>query len=463
MKANFFTTSLVLAFLCTGAAFSQLQSFDLSTYKNPYFKRSELDLGLNLNGSSQWDNTINNSFGNRNAIFGGNFNGTFSQTLNSPTEQRSWQFRLYDSPSFSKNKNAYVADTIKKKQLFLNRLNLGLNTTNRFYKSNRMFFEIALNSYFSNDYSNSKANNYNGTEDNIVSSASAISGFVRLAIGKGRVEEVEDARLAVYILDDLEKHNRLGHAPTDEEILEFSKVITQLKNKRFFDTRLSKIEEITAVDSFLTASSLAKSHDAAYFTTITDNWDNAAGPRRYAGFRYSVGVIPTLNYGWFKYTGQSVNQNRSLGAGVDLQLNYLKPVNLYWQLDGSFNVRYQFRRETNNNPFSPANNINQIYATAFGKLGFYPNSRSSYNLSLGIIYYKTYNKLTESQTNSNAQSINPTLAIDAYYYITQRLRLQANCTVYFYNMHYNNYIEYAQLTSNSLNQNFNIALTYSLF
>lgn len=474
-------SKLLLLFMVTcmgaGSALAQLQTFDLALYKNPFYKRSQLDFTLNLNGSTYWNEnkTLGNSLKNSSSGIGGQFYGTFFQTLNSETVQRTRQISFTESPSFAKYENDDL-NTSYTGHNNQNYLDFSVNTADRFYKSNLTFFELDINADASHNASYSSYNLYNTITDTLFNSNTFnnkhfnTNGSIGLRYGKGRIESVEDARLAVYILDDLQKHNRLAHAPTSEEILEFAKVITKIKNKRFFDARLRKIEEITVIDSFLTASNLSSAKDAAYFTTVNDNWDNAAGPARSAGFRYSVGISP--NFLWNKtiYTGQPNDESHIMGVSGDLRFDYSKPINLYWQLDGGLDLKYSFLKAVNADTTSTKGNVNQFGSILSGKLGYYPNSRSYYSASLGLQYIKAYSKLLNPPFNTSAkgdfQSFFPTFTLNGYYYISQQLRFQFSYTINYFNskshdsydMILNNYPDYKNFS-----QNFSVTLTYSFF
>jgi hypothetical protein len=159
---------------------------------------------------------------------------------------------------------------------------------------------------------------------------------------------VQDARLAIYILDDLAKSGDLKRTPTADETLAFSQFITQTKNQRFFDSRIRKIAEITAIDSFLTVLDLKAESNASYYTLLNDNWDNANGPVRRTGGRFSVGFMPGIDLYYNEsrtylrdslnnpdviesYTNRSTNQNDSWNMDAIASYAWDKPVNLYWQ------------------------------------------------------------------------------------------------------------------------------------
>jgi hypothetical protein len=112
---------------------------------------------------------------------------------------------------------------------------------------------------------------------------------VPISIGHGRIEPIEDLRLAIYILEELNKAGRIDKMPPENVVLEMAKEISKIKKKRFFDTRIKKISELQAVDSFLLANNIVVSHDINYFAVLNDQWDYASGPSRTSGFSVNTG------------------------------------------------------------------------------------------------------------------------------------------------------------------------------
>ncbi|MBK6283081.1 MAG: hypothetical protein IPF54_10840 [Draconibacterium sp.] len=55
-------------------------------------------------------------------------------------------------------------------------------------------------------------------------------------------------------------------------MVEFSTLISQLKNKRFFDSRKQKEAELVALDSFLVNKGIVDEKSIKYFTGLEDIW-----------------------------------------------------------------------------------------------------------------------------------------------------------------------------------------------
>ena len=137
---------------------------------------------------------------------------------------------------------------------------------NRKYDPSNWFFEF--NQDLRIAYSNNK--NIIKTSSNITdrkTTSYSISGFLPVKFGKGRIENVGDARQALFILESFEKQNLLLRELNAEDIIEFATLISQLKNKRFFDARLRKIGELKAIDEFLKTKNIISNPQIEYFTS----------------------------------------------------------------------------------------------------------------------------------------------------------------------------------------------------
>ena len=469
-------------------SFGQLDSFNLEQYKNPFYKRQQLDLNFNLNGSNGFNDLsyINNPYRVSGSSLSGSVQGNYYFVENSLKKQTYWKMTLNEIPFFSYQKSKYDSDTAySKTNSKRNQIAWNLQTYNRFYVTPAYFFEVDLNGSASNDYDNYSLDYYamnTNTQvgyDDSKTNNTELSGELSLRIGRGRIEYVEDARLAVYILDDLRKHNRLSRTPTDEEILEFSKIITQVKNKRFFDARIRKIEEISTVDSFLVSTNLINKSDAAYFTTLNDNWVNAAGPARQSGFRYSFGLTPSglwaqwinkTNSSVFNYTNSnSIHNQREIGIAGNILIDYNKPISLKWQLDGGLNIAYKIYGEKNTYNYHDGNGVSSdnthykdLYGTLFITLGFYPNSRTYFSGTTGLRSEYTENEQIDPVSYHHYdKGLGPYLSFAGYYYISERLRLMAN---YYFRYSSEEYSGSSYLSKyKSLNQNFSLSLSYAFF
>ncbi|MBI9063769.1 MAG: hypothetical protein JEZ14_17440, partial [Marinilabiliaceae bacterium] len=149
--------------------------------------------------------------------------------------------------------------------------------------------------------------------------------------GKGRIERIEDARQVLYILDALDKEGRLKRVPTDEEILQIARRVSELKNERFFDSRHKRINEIREMDAILKELDLISEEDALYYTNLYDMWQYGANEARLAGIRFSAGLRTKLNSNKSEVNDELRYEQKEIGYFGVIRLEYENPFHLKWQ------------------------------------------------------------------------------------------------------------------------------------
>jgi hypothetical protein len=471
--AGLFTLLSFFAITANG----QLDTFDLSSYKLPEFKRSQLDLNLNLSGSNGFSNHRDEGF-DKQTHTSGNLGGPFSLTYNSYENSEKKQLtrlvQLSLSPGF--NFNSANGKTLQKSAII--GVDGAVSQVYRNYFRRNLFFEPDIQLIAS-----ASSGNYRNV--NILTKSSDRYALVDLEVpllmGKGRIEPVQDARLAVYILEDLYKEGRITRLPGQEEIIALASLISEIKNKRFFDYRIRKIAEIEKVDSFLQAGGFISKADARYFTTLNDNWDNSAGPLRESGRRFSAGLVPntTLSrtYNKVEYdttTTDYITKNRTSIFGIRAFADYTVaiPMDLHWQKNWSLNASYGYGGDLYRNTVTDykleRGSYNLTGKAAYG-LGFYPNSRTDVTgtLSLNLLQYMRHETLTGTTNRFKYIELAPAFTLNLHYYISAQMRLNVHYDVgyAFTNLDtkYDASDRYYYYKTNTFNQNLNVGFLYSFY
>ena len=231
MKAGFFILGLSsLMALCATSALGQeaYKNYDIGRYRLPDITRNKLDFSLKSNGEFH-DYTQSSS---SNSI-DGNFGVTFDRYRNARTFRGTQQASVALSGQYAK-------DQQEAKTRYYD---VGLYYTNssRFYgeEYEGLFFETGCKASFLAEGTKRFGDGADQPRNN---TSKVLELSVPLRVGKGRIERVEDARQAIYILENLAKRRVLSRELTGEEIDAFARVISTVKNKRFFDARLRLIE-----------------------------------------------------------------------------------------------------------------------------------------------------------------------------------------------------------------------------
>lgn len=451
--------TFVWALLClmgNGLLFAQIKDFDLSQYKLPYLKRHSLYGSFNL-GSNYYSTkddlteyTSKNLSYDCNVLYKNYFNSTTFQGEQSVNVSYSFDNRNVKTISSSENKSM-------NKSLDLN---LNIMSVNRYYSDDFFYgFGITCSAnriVYEEDYSG------NNKDETTI----ATNGSLPLFIGLGRIEQVEDARLAVYILDELSTAGSLAHQPTNDEVLEFAKLISELKNERFFDGRLKKISELQQVVSFLKTHNLLVKDDIQAFAIVNDNWDYAQGPQRASGSRLTFSIAPSWDYrkSSNKQTNflDYVSKTKKLSGAIGVEYCYEKPVSLLWQRTLKVTTGFSFGKSTYepSENFSVDSDVKDYFISLETGIGYYPNSRTNFNFSLSGAYSKDFNN-SDADSEGDYFLLAPT--IRAYYYISPQLRLtfEDRLNMTWMNRDYENFVNDSK--RDNIDNFFNLKLEYSFF
>jgi hypothetical protein len=469
MKKTIFLSFFMLLF--SGMMYSQFKEFNLSDFKLPDIKRQRLDLNLNFTMNNRFDNDHVEGFDPNKYDYWRLYNKdniSYGSYRNTAVLQSEQSYGLNLEPVWYRQKTGS-----NKNARFDFSSDFSISSINRKYFSGQLFFEPDFN--FSASYENAKAVSTTRTDKTITDYAYV---EIPLLIGKGRIEQVQDARLAIYILDDLQKQGRLSHTPDNAEILEFASFIAILKNERYFDYRLKRIEEIEKIDSFMQAKNWITKPDAAYFTSVYDNWEYAEGPIRESGKRISGGLVPEFSFSQYHYLydfevdPDDESDSRSTGGGISAIVKFksAKPVSLYWQRDWDADLSYSFGKNWNNEKISDSKyNYNQhwINSNIDYSLGYYPNSRTNFNMDLGLEATLMFSKYSDFHIDkASGYIVSPFLSLNMFYYVSPQLRLSANYnTGYSYSNIDRTYIPNNKVYSklNSFYQNMSVSFIYSFF
>jgi hypothetical protein len=472
---------------------AQTENFKLSDYKNPDYLYQSLGVNFNLsNGFTALNNeTSENTFN-----LGSSASGGYLRYLNTSKRQAETQLGL-GAGYFISNQNAETELNNKTKYRRSNHgENFQFSTNQRFYNAKQMYFgtSVSLSSGFSGSKESQKLTGANIEPQFYEIKQKNFQNIINagIYIGKGRIEQVQDAQMAVYLLNDLQFLNRKNRNVSDEEVLELARLITKLKYKRFFDSRLRRIAEITAVDSFMQANQIAGKTDAMYFTSLYDNWAYANNPIRQSGYRGYIGlegnlilnntsssresdIIESYNP-VFDYT------NRLTGTGAYVVAGYLyeKPISLKWQKSAQVSAGFGMARESVEMEDRFNDLTTKNYAEVFPSIslsadygyGFYPNTRTwaTLNWTLQAGWNKEITGETEATKTDLQKNFSARTGPEAsfYYYISPKLRLSAN----FYSLININQLELLRedvnvsdkkSTSTRWNQGLNATLSYSIF
>jgi hypothetical protein len=354
-----------------------------------------------------------------------------------------------------------------------NYLNYGFSWdwNDRFYKKNNWFFEVG----------NSLNNNLgiNRQKDTLASRryyTMEIGDKVTLGLGKGRVERVQDAQMALYILNDLQQQDLLSAPVRPEVARNFAKLITDINNKRVFDYRRKRIYELTQIDSFLRSSGLFTETDIRHFTIINDNWTLAFTPSRLSGSNWFIRVEPSAD---IEKNSLNTTQASSFTTAerttkiftLSPVVGYEKfvPVNLKWQRNMSVSLSWSsgwWHSLSKDNANGTAledrydweGKLTLLNAT-YG-IGFYPNNRTAMNANLGLqAKYITYDN---NLAIKSYRQVKPFVNFTTDYFINYKTRLNAYWSLT-YEKSFTKPINDKQFEDHYFNSYISLSLSHTLF
>jgi len=405
---------LILMLLPISSVLAQFTSIDLNTYKLTDYNYKSLSTGLGINNLENYRQT--NSFSNYSNF---DINGNLNYYSTNQTRKYVGTQIVSFGVGANLNEDDNTSYDIVRKAYGLY---LEAGTNNSFYNSSNLFYGISFNTTQSANHNESRMIHPNKTK--IYTNNYYTNNRVRFSIGKGRIEDVSDARLAIYILDDLLTQGRITKTPTQDDVFQFADFITKLLNKRELDSRIKRIKEYQEIDSYLKSNGYIASLDGLAFGLINDNWNFARLQYWGTGSVFSFNIEPSFDYNnsFNKYSTTGFIdsyriENERFGLDLNLSYNNQKIKGLNWikryYLNGGLRVyRYE------NSGITSYDNYEEVYGTANYSISYIPNTRTFVSVTSGINALKNLSK-----DYNKAVNIMPFVSANCNYYFSEKLRL----------------------------------------
>ena len=445
MKTKLSSLFVVLFLIFSFGSKAQFESINLNTYKLTDYRYKSLGTQVNAsNSGSYYDGKNSNAgFVYKSSINGTSVNGGCSLDYSFIHHSRDYYgyhsvnfgyASAYNDNSTNSTYRSPFGDSESSSESLSNSstFRLDIYSTNRFYLDSDFFWGVIINT------NQSSADSYSRNESDTYYSRQLASFYESknrgsLQFGKGRVENVTDARLAIYILDDLQKQGRLSRTPNEEEVFKFADFITKALNDRVIDFRIKRIKEYVAIDSFLMSNGLADKTDGLYFGLIDDNWNYARSQTWNTGSEWYVGVSPFLNYfnRFSKVVQGSVAKTRDELSeyGVSFNAGYRSTwiSGLKWMegysVEGSFNI---LRYDTVGSYYGGYSNCKSITGNARYYGSYIPSTRTIITAGAEIELTKYIGEEVFDEL-----VVNPRIFGECSYYFSEKFRLNANASLYY--------------------------------
>ncbi len=460
--------TLLLSF-CFFAITSQAQdsSFQLKDYKyrTPGFKA--LSIGIDFSGSVSDSKSEDLTKNSTRSFYLLPSNLRYSRFIS--TEKRAHTSDIYLAPygrTFYSERNGKAA---KSKEFSYN---FYWDRHDRFYKANKWFFELGNKLSHSFETGNHKDTIYNTKGDNV-----RVEDRLSLGFGKGRIERVQDAQMALYILNDLQEEGLLNGPVSAQTAQGLAKLITEISNQRIFDNRRRRIYELTRIDSFLRSSGLIDVTDMRHFAIVNDNWALANNPGRSSGSAWFVQLQPSAgiqkaknNYVSATHKTTGTNTNKFLKLSPVIGFEKYIPVNLKWQRNMGLTVSwltgwtdYHYKSNVNGTELQTSQSFHESKTSFSGFYGldYYPNNRTALNANIGMeASHIKYDEDNPSLKNSTL--LRPFLNFSTDYFINYKTRFSAHWNV-IYEKSFIDPVLGSQLTAHNFTTSFGAGLFYYIF
>ncbi|MFA9391741.1 MAG: hypothetical protein ACERKD_18165 [Prolixibacteraceae bacterium] len=475
MKARYYLMGLSVFFLIAQTTTAQEIDFDLKNYKTTDYERSSLDFYFNFNESTtkkqNEEETPDYVYSLASQNLRSRFNldystinlsrdklmesgATLSASLNNSFSEN---YRSMYFPKYTLEKSSNVGSGI---EFFRNVSNFYSPQFNKFWE-----YKVDAKVNMTNFYivQEKDTNRFESSQLQIPASISLYIGH-----GHGRIEFVEDAVEAIYILDELQKKGLTIKEIGNDDIKQLADKITVLKKKRFFDNRFYREEVMEEFVMFLMENKLIQNATVGLFNTVNDYHYMAGINQRLSGHKFAYGIAPSLiamqNY---NKLDDSERSNYSLGANAKISYENHKPVDVKWQKDfytditfGLQNSKSKYNSENSGNwssyevPYSFNSSTNYT-------IGFYPDTRTYFGST--VYCNLNFNKLLNFENKNYAPTYDAGFNFSGYYYLSEHLRLNGSFTInYNYDSdgHPSSSIEN---TGYQFAQSFNVSFDYYIF
>lgn len=460
-------TKILLFFCCllTIACIAQDSSFHLKNYKyrTSGYKALELSISFNGNTGDYKESNAPNQTNNLFQLFPSsiNYRNFFS------TDKRWHALFVSVTPSFLSHTQKGAVGKAKGRNF---QSSLDFSTDDRFYGNKQWFFQLGNHLFARGDFTKQSS-----IQANSKTNVSGVDEDLFIGFGKGRTEMVQDAQMALFILNDLSKQGLLTQNADAKTITEFAQLITQINNRRIFDSRRKRMFELTQIDSFLRVWEITSSPDIRHFTIINDNWALAFNPERLSGSDWFFQLRPSIEAGKNEQTTKSptlntTSEGRTTVIGIGPRAGYesYKPINLKWQRNFGSSVSWQLQKSKNSSEYAFNGSTTktkteteqyQSELNAFYGIGFYPNNRTRLNATLDV--KGTHTKYRDSVLKRSIL-LQPSFAFSTDYFISYRTRMFANFYL-FYNKEYYKSLAFSSFSRRSFGMNLSVGITHSFF
>ena len=233
--------------------------------------------------------------------------------------------------------------------------------------------------------------------------------------GWGRLYEGNFASTALYMIDELKRNGYLEKEPDYDQMMQLTEIIYQYNQKHVIDSRVRRIEALTAISEYLKNQNLTGGLNPSGQVIMQDVWDYFPRNSRKFGYRFRLG--PTYSYYHWSdhsdikessleldthidpyfhplvdtlllvenksdYSNHQTNSYQK--ADLTFMFEYHRPLGLRWQFDGRANYTTCLKYE-NDIKEENTNNLSD-YSTVYTERNIKIHDRYEADLSATATY-----------------------------------------------------------------------------
>ncbi len=338
---------MLIAVLQLDAQVIYTDSIDLQSVRRPDISRQALE--LDISGRQSSSKSIG-SFPGTNRLLNIEATLAFRDLVNLEKRQSERDASVYFYQRYSSSTSSSITTNIRG------------NSEDRFYKFGAMgFLALDVNTLV-------ETRNQSGRSQ-------AYTNALSFGIGSGRKEVISDAWQAATIAGSLHKQGLITAKFDGAQMSTFSNLISVLRNKRLFDSRLATIERFESIGNFL--KEYAVEEDARFYANLYDLWIFENFKERFAGklLKLTIGPRHQLQ--------RSANSSFGrIGLASQISFEHYQPIHMNWQWDYGVSIAiarmYSKKEAYSLDPTK--HNYFDIGSQIWAELAWIPNARTQFSL-----------------------------------------------------------------------------------
>ncbi len=402
-------TRVISLLICTTfslPAFSQIdfKHFPIDSFKLPDIEWKALIAGGSLSGNydhrheRELDRQFNSSNLNSNLLM------QYSGYINRPDVQTFYSLGINPDFHLRHNDRDSINYSYTDRQV---NPQINGSWTRRKYNG-RNFFQLGIQPYFTY-YNNVEIETDGATTTKTKQSDQYHTVNIPIGIGKGRIELVSDVAMALFLLKDAVNIGLDSNLIHEQDVLDFASLMAEVRNKRVFDSRRKRIDELRHLYDFMLEKNWVLKDDPGFFTVLTDNWIYNFNYSRYSGNRWTYLLTPLISFRSNREheTGQQTikSNNQTYGTSASIEYEHDRPRNLNMNFRRTHLLQISYYNDVSkfNNQQTTNKRLQGLFSNSIG-YSWYPNNRTQIftDINASYRYYKNLNvpgSLIDSRDN----------------------------------------------------------------